>query len=240
MGILSSVQKVRDDPEIGYLVAASKLSSWIGGGGQHAELVLPPAVGLERTIAVFNAHRSDKANLHSYAPIYAALVSALPPSPKILELGIGTNFTDIDCNMGEDGVPGASLRALRELRPDAVVYGADIDRRVLFDEPGISTFWVDQLDPKALASLHKSIGGKGSMDLIVDDGLHTKRSNLNTFRELFSAVKKGGHYVIEDIDGSALPFWRYIVKQHGLTAAVLDMRHERGNWDINNMVVIAA
>jgi SAM-dependent methyltransferase len=241
MSIGAKLRKIRSDPEIGLLVAASKLARYSPWQSRKPVFSLPPAStrDIERTIAAFNSHGSDKGDKHSYGPIYAALLTALPSSPRIMELGIGTNFTDVLCNMGEDGRPGASLRAFRELRPDAVVFGADIDRRVLFDEPGISTFWVDQLDRKSLAELRNRVGGERSMNLIIDDGLHSKRSNLNSFRELFPAVKPGGYYVIEDIDGSGVEFWRFMVQHHGLNATVLDLRAER-NWEINNMVVVAA
>jgi hypothetical protein len=237
----SKLRKIPSDPEIGLLVAASILARYSPWHSREPNIALPPCTttDIERTIGVFKSHGSDKTDKHSYGPVYASLLAALPRSPRIMELGIGTNFTDVPCNMGENGRPGASLRAFRELRPDAVIFGADIDYRVLFDEPGISTFWVDQMNRKSLAELRNCIGGERSINLIIDDGLHSKRSNLNSFRELFPAVKPGGYYVIEDIDGSGLEFWRFIVQHHKLKATVLDLRGER-NWEINNMLVIAA
>ena len=85
---------------------------------------------------------SDKAGgWHNYAFIYHWLFRTLIcTQPRVLEIGIGTNFAG-PSSMGASGVPGASLRAWKiYFRTDAV-FGADIDKRILFDEPGIPNFF---------------------------------------------------------------------------------------------------
>ena len=228
------------DPRVGLLVADGLLR------GRHrppssVELSLQVASAAEvaRTERAFASAGSDKTTSHSYGPMYAALLQALPHRPLILELGIGTNFTDVACNMGMAGVPGASLRAMRELRPDACLFGADIDKRVLFQEPSIMTYWVDQLDRTSLRSLSRKAAEQQGFDLVIDDGLHTKRSNLNSFEVLFPTVKPGGFYVVEDIDGTAITFWRGIIRRRRLLGTILDMREVR-NWGLNVAVVIQA
>ena len=66
---------------------------------------------------------------------------------NIFEIGLGTNYKNIVSNMGINGKPGASLRAFRDYCPNASVFGADIDKRILFEEERIKTFYVDQTDP---------------------------------------------------------------------------------------------
>ena len=116
---------------------------------------------------------------------------------RLLEIGLGTNNVDIESNMGVFGSPGASLRAFRDfLRPQDLVFGADVDTRILFQENGISTYFVDQLKPETISSLAKVIG---SADVIIDDGLHILESNMNTVAILLPILNKGGYYVIEDV-----------------------------------------
>ena len=239
MSIPNSLKKSFRDPEIARMVLASRIRRT---RRSENTLDIPTATEDERTRvgSVLTAHGSDKADPHTYDGVYAGILQSLPTNPRILELGIGTNFGDVDCNMGLDGVPGASLRAFRELRPDATVFGADIDRRILFEEDRISTHWVDQLDPDSLRSLGRELGGSRSFDLVIDDGLHTKRSNLNTFRQLLSVLKPGGFYIIEDVDGSSLDFWRYVLSRHDVSGSVIRLAAYRGKGDINNMVVVAA
>lgn len=116
---------------------------------------------------------------------------------RLLEIGLGTNNVDIESNMGVFGSPGASLRAFRDfLRPQDLVFGADVDTRILFQENGIRTYFVDQLKPETISSLAKVIG---SADIIIDDGLHILESNMNTVVILLPILTKGGYYVIEDV-----------------------------------------
>ena len=232
--------KVLKDPRLGLLAADGLLNGrHIPSSSVQLCLEVASTTELARTELAFASSGSDKTLSHSYGPMYASILQGLPPSPAILELGIGTNFTDIACNMGEDGVPGASLRAMRELRPDARLIGADIDKRVLFQETSITTYWVDQLDRSSLRRLLEDAGEPLGFDLVIDDGLHTKRSNLNSFEVLFPAVRPGGYYVVEDIDGSAISFWRAIIRRRRLLGSVLDMREVRG-WGLNVAVVIQA
>ncbi len=100
--------------------------------------------------------------------------------------------------MGPNGRPGASLRAWREYFPQAQIYGADIDRDILFAEDRIQTFWTDQRDPKAIRALWHQLDGV-SFDVMIDDGLHEASANICFFMESFHKLKSGGIYVIEDI-----------------------------------------
>jgi hypothetical protein len=55
--------------------------------------------------------------------------------------------------MGRTGTPGASLRAWRDYFPNAEIYGADIDREILFEEERISAFYVNQLSESAILKM---------------------------------------------------------------------------------------
>jgi hypothetical protein len=123
----------------------------------------------------------------------------------VLEIGMGTNNTDVVSNMGMAGKPGASLRAFRDYLAQAKIYGADIDRRILFAEDRIQTFFVDQTAPDSFVALSKQVPCE--LDLIIDDGLHSPNANLETLRFALSRIKRGGWAVIEDIGAPTIPVW---------------------------------
>ena len=115
----------------------------------------------------------------------------------ITEIGMGTNNIRIISNMGLGGKPGASLRAFSEYLPDNKIFGADIDRDILFQEKNIQTFFIDQLNVQSIIDFKKKIP---IMDLIIDDGLHLPDANLNIVNNLIDKLNTGGFLVIEDIE----------------------------------------
>jgi hypothetical protein len=105
-------------------------------------------------------------------------------------------------------VPGASLRAFREYLPNATIFGADIDKRILFQEVRIQTYFVDQTDLDSLEALGKNL--PDFIDLIVDDGLHSPNANLAVLAFGLQRLKNRGWLVIEDIPERAVPFWEVV------------------------------
>lgn len=157
----------------------------------------------------FDEHGSDKGDRnHNYHYLYGVILKNRHDIACVLEIGIGTNHSDVVSNMGKDGTPGASLRAFRTFLPRARIYGADVDRRVLFAEDRIETFFVDQTDPLSFDALSEAVPSE--IDLIIDDGLHSPYANIETLRFGMSKVKVGGWVVIEDIRKEALPVWQTV------------------------------
>jgi hypothetical protein len=107
--------------------------------------------------------------------------------------------------MGVQGIPGASLRAFKAYLPQARILGADVDRRILFEEERIRTLFVDQTDIKTFASLEQVTGH--AFDLIIDDGLHAPNANIATLLFALRNLKRNGWFVVEDIPVTALPIW---------------------------------
>lgn len=155
---------------------------------------------------------SDKARSNEYHFIYGAILKHCNSITAVLEIGIGTNNPDVVSNMGRSGKPGASLRAFRDFLPNAKIHGADIDRRILFSENGIATWYVDQTDLRSLEDLGRNIGS--DLDLIIDDGLHAPNANIPVVIFALNQLKPGGWLVVEDIPAAAEPLWR-------VTAAML-------------------
>jgi hypothetical protein len=159
---------------------------------------------------VMTGHGSDKGHhgRHNFTTVYSALFGTLHDQPlRIFELGLGTNNTNLASNMGAEGKPGASLRGWRDLFPRAHVYGADIDRGILFEEDRIKTFYCDQLDSPAIRNLWSQPDLQSGMDIIIDDGLHTFDANTSFLDGSLEHLRPGGVYIIEDIDQNTIERW---------------------------------
>lgn len=148
---------------------------------------------------------SDKSDLfhnhHNYTVEYCRIFDhAKERVENVFELGLGTNNEDVKSSMGKSGIPGASLRGWRRYFPKANIYGADIDKRILFNEDRIKTYYVDQTSSSDIENLWREDDLKDVyMDIIIDDGLHEHKANINFFKNSFHKLVKGGVYIIEDV-----------------------------------------
>lgn len=150
---------------------------------------------------LFQKHRSDKSGAtHRYDLVYQDICSYLrtKESISILEIGLGSNDQSIVSHMGKQHQIGASLFAFREFFPNAFVYGADIDKNILFADTRIKCSYVDQLEPKTFHSMHNELGCP-KLDLFIEDGLHSITASLNSLNYAISAVKNGGYIILEDL-----------------------------------------
>jgi hypothetical protein len=127
---------------------------------------------------------------HTYSNYYYSLFNHFKDDVKLVfECGIGTNNLDFPSNMTVNGIPGASLRVWRDYFKNAQIYGADIDKNILFQELRIKTYYVDQLNTLSIETMWKEIGIQ-NFDIIIDDGLHTDDANINLFINSFDKLKK--------------------------------------------------
>lgn len=150
---------------------------------------------------IFKANQSDKAGpAHRYDLVYQDIFSELKTeqSINILEIGLGTNNPDTVSHMGRNGRPGASLYAYREFFRKANIFGADVDKRILFESERIKTAYVDQLKPETFNQMHIDLG-KPSLDLFIEDGLHSVAASLNSLNYAISVTKKNGYIILEDL-----------------------------------------
>tara|TARA_Y100001937_G_C7101388_1_gene322704 strand:+ start:507 stop:1199 length:693 start_codon:yes stop_codon:yes gene_type:complete len=148
---------------------------------------------------LFESNKTDKSTWHNYTTIYNELFSKfINKNINFFELGIGSNNEDIEGFMGKNARPGASLYAFREYFKNANICGADIDDRILFDDTGIWTFYVDQTDSESIKNLWNSFEDT-KFDIIIDDGLHDYDANITFFENSIDMLENGGIYIIEDI-----------------------------------------
>jgi SAM-dependent methyltransferase len=160
--------------------------------------------------ALLQRYGSDKSTLHNYHLLYAALLGPKRNDPlRLLEIGIGTNNPEIVSTMGPSGKPGASLRAFRDFCPNAQVFGADFDRRILFEEERIRTYFVDQTRYSSFDELSIQISER-TFDLVIDDGLHSPNANIATMLFALRILRSDGYFIVEDIPESALPIWQVV------------------------------
>jgi tetratricopeptide (TPR) repeat protein/2-polyprenyl-3-methyl-5-hydroxy-6-metoxy-1,4-benzoquinol methylase len=200
----------RSGSATGKLAAASPadpILAFYGSGGERLGPVLsdffsslPSSRPRSELCNIMTAHGSDKGSgWHNYTQLYDLLFRSRRETVRgVFEMGIGTNNPELPSTMGANGRPGASLRGWREYFPAATIVGADIDKRILFSDDRIATYYVDQRDPNAIDELWAAVP-YSPFDLIIDDGLHIFEANSLFMQQSFGNVAPGGFYIIEDI-----------------------------------------
>lgn len=153
-----------------------------------------------RLCELLKANGSDKSTNHNYDRVYQPIINYLLFKSKqitLAEIGLGTNNLDVLSNMGASGTPGASCRSFRDFSPSINVYGADVDSRILFQEERIITQYVDQLQTSTIDQFINV----SNPDLLIDDGLHAFRANLNVLNSFVSYAKNKSEkwLIIEDL-----------------------------------------
>lgn len=138
---------------------------------------------------------------HTYADVYELLFGmGRHTVRRVLECGLGSNSPGAPSGMGERGKPGASLRLWRDFFPRAEIIGVDIDEAIIFQEERIRTYVCDQTDRDSIAGFVARAGLEaGSIDVIIDDGLHTAKAAISFFEGACSLLATDGWYVIEDV-----------------------------------------
>jgi len=193
---------------------------------------------------VMTRHGSDKGNgWHNYTTIYSVLFGGRRREAlSIFELGLGTDNPELISSMGVHGRPGASLRGWRELFPQAQVFGADIDRAILFADTRINTFYCDQRDSGVIAGLWQNAALQPGMDIIVDDGLHEMDANLSFLDGSLKHLRPGGYYIVEDILQESVAPWcqeleKLATQRPGFEYALLELPNPANTSD-NNLLII--
>lgn len=144
---------------------------------------------------------------HTFTDLYSRLFSHCRFNiNSVFECGIGTNSPHIASSMGANGKPGASLRVWEEYFPNANIFGADIDRNILFQEGRIRTFYLDQMNPKSIEEFWKNVD-IDDFDIMIDDGLHKFEAGWCLFKNSIHKLNSNGIYIIEDVSpGNLIAF----------------------------------
>lgn len=187
---------------------------------------------------LFLRHGSDKSGWHNYTTFYNHIFTGFDLINKpvnFFELGIGTNNPNLKSNMWPNGRPGASLRAFSEYFPNGKIYGADIDKDIIFQTDRIKTFYCDQTNPVVIKNMWDQI--PEDFDIIIDDGLHEAFANIIFFQNSYAKLKKGGIFIIEDVcnnDVAAITDFLRTVESDFAAMVKLPMDEHWNNGRINN------
>ena len=113
-----------------------------------------------------------------------------------------SKYRGTDVHVVEFGVShGGSLRMWKDYFGDkAKIYGVDINPNCKqLEEEQVEIFIGDQEEREFLKTIAESVP---RVDILIDDGGHTMKQQINTFEELFSHVQDDGVYLCEDIHTS--------------------------------------
>ena len=192
---------------------------------------------------IMTKYGSDKGSYHNYTTVYYNYFNnSSNNNLNIFELGLGTNYTDVPSSMGPNGKPGASLYGWEEFFPNSNIYGADIDRRILFNKNRIKTYFCDQTNIQSINNLWNNNDLINlEFDLILDDGLHEFNANLTFFENSFFKLKKGGKYIIEDLFPETIEKFENIKEQlitkHNISSFKV-LKLVRDHYPIDNNLLI--
>ncbi len=130
---------------------------------------------------------TDKHTRHSYDYFYESLLRhKKETATHILEIGV----------VGVATPGGGELQAFAEYFPNAEIHGIDI---VNFKptHPNVIFHLGDGYDEKFLSRFDEI-----EWDVVLDDGPHTKESQLFTLNYFFDKIKKDGIVMVEDVKQS--------------------------------------
>lgn len=109
---------------------------------------------------------------------------------------------------------GGSLQMWKSyFGPEAKIYGIDINSHCKqFEDDQVKIYIGNQEDRRFLQSLAEVIP---RIDILIDDGGHTMKQQINTFEELFSHIDKEGVFLCEDLHTSYWQKWGGGYKKRG-------------------------
>jgi predicted O-methyltransferase YrrM len=263
LGVLSDVQFYKDDdrgwvlalrsplpmPPSDYDLSAESVDKLLRDTVCHYDITQ----SFDETVAtplceIMGRNKSDKGHTnittswHNYTTYYYSIFNEMRNKKlRVFELGLGTNNVNLESNMGADGRPGASLYGWAEFFPNSEIFGADIDKDILFKEDRISTFYCDQTNPEIIKEMWSNSALEEAFDIIVEDGLHTYEANVCFFENSIHKLSPGGYYIIEDILMTDIEKFRSKIvewkKTYNCEFTLLKIPSLRNNVD-NNLLVV--
>ena len=142
-----------------------------------------------------NASGSDKFYHHHYEHYYERVLPPYRhrPNLKFLEIGADTGVS-IDLWERYFTSPELIVGLAYKNVPEMNVVSAG-------KRPNTTAVEIVYGDQSKKATVDR-LATMGPWDIIIDDGSHVPQHVMYTFSELWKTVKRGGHYIIEDIETS--------------------------------------
>lgn len=131
---------------------------------------------------VANKYGTDKGSaFHGYMEHYERILSNRKVD-KLFEIGVANGF---------------SLYTWREIFPDALIVGCDIEEHCrLHQRTRTAVLIADAANP---AQMHAVSQLHGPFDVVIDDGSHDHHEVSMAFEELYPRLAPGGVYIVEDL-----------------------------------------
>jgi len=154
---------------------------------------------------------SDKGTDHSYIEVYDEILNS---------------YCNHAINFLEIGISHGSCLEMwtKYFHSDSKIHGFDIDESQLFKDYGI----ILHGDSKSVDTKNRLFENL-TFDIIIEDGEHTISSQIDTFKNYYPLVKKGGLYVIEDIQNLDYDLSQF--ESLGYYPKVYDLRSKKGQHD---------
>jgi hypothetical protein len=131
---------------------------------------------------------TDKVGSHEYTDAYAEHFKRFRNRKiTLLEIGVGGYAFELG---------GRSLVLWNAYFQNAKIAAIDILDKTSLSRGRIKVFQCSQVDQAGLQKICDTYGG---FDIIIDDGSHISEHMIKSFEMLFSRVRPGGIYVIEDL-----------------------------------------
>lgn len=178
--------------------SAENTKSQLYPDGAQSEIDVAHADGQFNQLAV-KAGTDKIDGIHRYQMLYHRVLDTFPPNKgMMLEIGLG-------CTMNYGA--GASAKIWPKLFPNMAVHFIELDKECTekwlpnMKEIGVADVHVgSQADPTVLEGvITASQKYPGGLQLVIDDGSHQCQHIEASFRALFSQVRSGGLYVVEDM-----------------------------------------
>jgi len=148
-------------------------------------------------------------DVHSYIDVYEILFAPF----RTKEI----NFVEIGISRGH------SIMMWSEYFTKAQIVGLDINTKgFAFEVP-------ENVSLIELDSTQKIYGTSNHFDIIIDDGDHTFEAQIKTFKNYSPFMRKGGIYIIEDVNGID-QYKKHFEKLHD-NCTVIDLRPLKGRFD---------
>jgi hypothetical protein len=161
----------------------------------------------------------DKGSAHSYIETYEHLFSDIRYEDiKLLEIGV---------------LYGSSVKMWRDYFENGIIYGMDVlESCKKYEEDRIKIAIADSTDP---VGVEKNYAGL-KFDIIIDDGHHDFDMQQKTFNTMFKYLKKGGAYIIEDIQDINRD--RNEIMKFHKNVQIVDLRGVKNKYDDVLVVIV--
>lgn len=148
-----------------------------------------------------NRYGTDKGTqtkeAHGYSLIYDLLFAGFRDKAfNLLEVGLAIGGPELGGDAGREVVRSPSAEMWIEFFPRAQIYGADISD---FSKLQYDRFTFVQVDCTKPEEVRRILDLGVAFDVIIDDASHASYHQQVTLANLFSALKPGGIFIIEDL-----------------------------------------